>query len=226
MFDSLVGTQAATQSSQSNSSSKANQAGDRLEAGLETFLKLLTQQFQHQDPTSPMDTNQFTEQLVQLTVAEQSVNTNKSLEQLIKKQEEFSQISALSLIGKSIKYEGEGFSHIEADKQRFEYDVPAEAKSVKVMIVDKQGNVINNIEGKTDKGTYEVEWDGLDNDGKPAPSGSYEIRTLALDKENNVMDVNVSIFAKVDGVKFEDGKNIALIHDEKVDLNKITEVFQ
>ena len=47
------------------------------------FLKLLMTQLQHQDPTSPLDTNQFTSELVQFSAVEQQINTNTSLTKLI-----------------------------------------------------------------------------------------------------------------------------------------------
>jgi flagellar basal-body rod modification protein FlgD len=47
------------------------------------FLKMLMTQLQNQDPTSPMDTNAFTTELVQFSSVEQQINTNTSLTSLI-----------------------------------------------------------------------------------------------------------------------------------------------
>src|SRR5690554_3558349 len=49
----------------------------------DNFLKLLTTQLQHQDPLSPLDPTQFTEQLVQFSGVEQAIKTNEALGQLI-----------------------------------------------------------------------------------------------------------------------------------------------
>ena len=48
-----------------------------------TFLALLTTQLKNQDPTSPLDSNQFTQQLVQMTGVEQQLNGNTLLKQLV-----------------------------------------------------------------------------------------------------------------------------------------------
>ena len=48
--------------------------------GKEDFLKLLVAQLKNQDPLSPMDSNQFTQQLVQFSQVEQQINSNKNLE--------------------------------------------------------------------------------------------------------------------------------------------------
>jgi flagellar basal-body rod modification protein FlgD len=46
-----------------------------------TFLQLLTAQLQNQDPTSPMDPNQFLGQLVQLNSLEQLIGIRQLLTQ-------------------------------------------------------------------------------------------------------------------------------------------------
>src|SRR3546814_6821516 len=48
----------------------------------DTFLTLLTTQLKHQDPLNPMDTNEFTSQLVEFTNVEQAMLTNKKLDSL------------------------------------------------------------------------------------------------------------------------------------------------
>ena len=48
---------------------------------------MLTTQLQHQDPLSPLDTNQFTQQLVQFASVEQQINMNTSLSTLISLQQ-------------------------------------------------------------------------------------------------------------------------------------------
>ena len=54
-----------------------------LASNFNTFLSLLTTQLKNQDPLSPLDSNQFTQQLVQMTGVEQQLNTNDLLKQLV-----------------------------------------------------------------------------------------------------------------------------------------------
>ena len=56
---------------------------DRLADSYETFMNLLTAQIKNQDPLSPMDSTQFTQQLVQMTGVEQQLLTNDLLEKLV-----------------------------------------------------------------------------------------------------------------------------------------------
>src|SRR6202048_2099439 len=49
----------------------------------QTFLTLLTTQLQNQNPLDPLDTNQFTAQLVEFAGVQQQLNTNDSLATLV-----------------------------------------------------------------------------------------------------------------------------------------------
>ena len=55
----------------------------QLSSNFDTFLTLLTTQLKNQDPTAPMDSNQFTQQLVEFSQVEQQINTNTNLKTLI-----------------------------------------------------------------------------------------------------------------------------------------------
>src|ERR1700761_1452416 len=70
----------------------------------QTFLTLLTTQLQNQDPLSPLDTNQFTSQLTQMSGVEQQLLGNPLLQQLVSEQGGLTQ--AAGLIGKTITAPG------------------------------------------------------------------------------------------------------------------------
>ena len=67
-----------------NGADAATAAGarTRLSDNYDTFLVLLTAQLQNQDPLAPMDSTQFTQQLVQFSQVEQQIRTNEQLEGL------------------------------------------------------------------------------------------------------------------------------------------------
>jgi flagellar basal-body rod modification protein FlgD len=78
--NSTSSTSGAAQSS-SQSSTQASEAG--LSANYELFLSMLTTQIQNQDPLDPLDSAEYTNQLVQYSNVEQSIQTNKNLEEMI-----------------------------------------------------------------------------------------------------------------------------------------------
>jgi flagellar basal-body rod modification protein FlgD len=71
-----------------------------------TFLKMLTTQLQNQDPLSPMDTNQFTQQLVEFASVEQQMKSNDSLSTLVSLDQAAQTTSALNLVGATVVVDG------------------------------------------------------------------------------------------------------------------------
>ena len=66
-----------------NQQQKTESAKTGLAEDFAQFLTLLTVQLQNQDPLSPMDTTEFTNQLVAFTGVEQQINTNQKLDSLV-----------------------------------------------------------------------------------------------------------------------------------------------
>src|SRR3984885_13361009 len=101
---------ATTTSSTSTSSSTAQAAGSsasqQLAGNFDTFLQLLTTQLQNQNPLDPLDTNQFTEQLVEFASVEQQINMNTNLQTLISMQQTTEATSALQLVGSTVTVSG------------------------------------------------------------------------------------------------------------------------
>ena len=83
-------------------------APSRLPATYNTFLTLLTTQLQNQDPLDPLDTNQFTQQLVDFASVEQQVNMNSNLQTLISLQQTNEATSAMQYLGSNVTVSGSG----------------------------------------------------------------------------------------------------------------------
>src|ERR1700682_4439884 len=64
-----------------------------------TFLQLLTTQLKNQNPLDPLDTNQFTQQLVQFAQVEQQLKSNDQLTTLVSLQQTAQATHALNLVG-------------------------------------------------------------------------------------------------------------------------------
>src|SRR5579864_8816966 len=100
----------ATPSTTTSNTSTAQAAGvvgsQQLAGNFNTFLQLLTTQLQHQDPLDPLDTNQFTQQLVEFASVEQQVNMNTNLQTLISLQQTTEATSALQFLGSTVTASG------------------------------------------------------------------------------------------------------------------------
>src|SRR5688572_1348551 len=75
-------------------------------SNFDTFLSLLTTQLQNQNPLDPLDTNQFTQQLVSFTGVEQQLRTNEFLESLLSLSKVGTDVTALGFVGMNVTAQG------------------------------------------------------------------------------------------------------------------------
>src|ERR1700760_1782148 len=98
----VSGTTAASTSSSSSSAAATNAlASSQIAGNFQSFLQLLTTQLQNQNPLDPLDTNQFTQQLVEFAGVQQQLNTNDSLATLVSLQQTAQSTQALGFVGKT-----------------------------------------------------------------------------------------------------------------------------
>ena len=111
------------QSSSSQSNASSTSRTDDAIAGLNdtynNFLLLLTKQLQNQDPLNPMDTAQFTQQLVGFSQVEQQIASNKSLEKLIGLQSSTNAFGAVSFLGNEVAVDSDLLS-LKGGKAKFQ----------------------------------------------------------------------------------------------------------
>src|SRR5215216_3542616 len=108
----------------------------RLAENFDTFLSLLTTQLKNQDPLSPLDSNQFTQQLVQMTGVEQQLLTNDLLKKLVGNTAS-GVATAVSLIGKEVRADAD-VSALANGKADWLYKLDRPASDVKLEILDSQ----------------------------------------------------------------------------------------
>src|SRR5215469_12889187 len=123
-----------------NSTSSNNGVPD-FTSNFDTFLTMLTTQLKNQDPLSPVDTSQFTQQLVSFSEVEQQINTNKNLQQLLQLQTTDQAIAAAPLVGQTIQYNS-ATAPLANGQAAFEYTLPGQASSVNLLVKDAGGNVV------------------------------------------------------------------------------------
>src|ERR1700744_3953324 len=99
-----VGSSGSSTSNSVNSTVSSGQA--QLNTDYDTFLQLLTTQLKNQDPLSPMDTNQFTQQLVEFAQVEQQMKSNDQLGSLVSMEQSAQQTTALAYVGSTVVVDG------------------------------------------------------------------------------------------------------------------------
>lgn len=205
----------------STKTGKSTQSLGKLAENFDDFLQLLIVQLRNQDPTSPLDTNQFTQQIVEFTNVEQQINTNKNLEQLISLNKAAQTSYAASFIGKDVEAEGNLITYDGANQVSVAYNLENEPKKSFITIRDIDGNVVFSGEGSNNKGRNNVTWNGIDNDGNKVEAGIYDVSLSIQGEEGNVESHPLLVRGKVFGVDLSDADPQVIVNGEKLPLDKV-----
>ena len=152
-------------------SATGTNALQQLGSNFNQFLTLLTTQLKNQDPTSPMDTNQFTQELVQFTGVQQSVATNTNLSQLISLQQSSQVLQSSSVVGHKATVSA-GQIALQNGAGEITFTAP-NAEQVQLAIVDSSGRPVRNVSIAAQAGSNDWSWDGLDDHGNKLADGAY-----------------------------------------------------
>jgi len=215
---SSASTAAGTDDSQSAASAA------KLEEDLNRFLNLLVAQLKNQDPLDPMDSNEFTQQLVQFASVEQQIFQNSSLEKLINLQEA-NQISTLvDYIGTNVEVTGQQ-APLQNGKLELTYTMPFGARSATLTITDVNGVTVATRDAETDQGQHTFVWDGQNDFGVAQPEGTYNVLVSGLDVDNNLLEVGHTVFGNVTGAGADQGNvTLTLGDDIEIPLDSVLSV--
>ncbi len=189
----------------------------------DNFLLLLTKQLQHQDPLSPLDTNEFTQQLVQFTGVEQQIGMNQRLDDLIALQVGNHAIGALDFLNTSVEaasndiWLGDGDSTIT-------YNLAGTASLAQMTIRDADGKIVRTLDIDRNAGAHSVAWDGTDNDGADLPDGVYRVEVKAVDRDGASIKAVTGFRGTVSGVELDGGDIWLSIGDLRVPIGKVQKI--
>jgi flagellar basal-body rod modification protein FlgD len=197
----------------------------RLAENFDMFLTLLTTQLKNQDPTAPMDSNQFMSQLVQMTSVEQQLAGNELLQQLVANTGT-SLGSVVSLIGKEVRAETPD-ARLSNGEAKWGYNLETAADDVKIEVLDAQGIPVRTIAaGEADRkaGDHSFIWDGKSDSGAAQPDGVYTLRITAKDPGGEALKNSIFVQGIVTGVEQENGLGTITVNGGKVALSAVTSV--
>lgn len=214
----LSGTEALTDAVSKGKDSASSSL--QLSEDLNSFLYLLTTQLKYQDPLSPMDSTEFTNQLVQYAEVEQTIQTNSYLETVIMQNNMGMSSQAVSYMDQVVQAQT-NYVPLQDGFGKFAYITDTDAASCTVAIQDSDGNFVKTFTGELPAGRHVIDWDGTDNDGQKLPDGAYKIIVTATAADGKDVSVTTTAYGKVTGVAY-DGDLIALgMGDVVVNMNSI-----
>jgi len=188
---------AAATTSSTSKSTTASKATTGIADNFQTFLTLLTTQLQNQNPLDPLDTNQFTAQLVQFAGVEQQLKSNDQLKSLIDIEKSAQATAALAYVGNTVavdgstaKFDGSATWNLKSDK----------AATATVTITSSTGQTAYSGSYSLNQGNASFVWDGKGNDGSQWPAGSYKLTATAKDSSGNDVAIATETQGVVDSV--------------------------
>jgi flagellar basal-body rod modification protein FlgD len=165
------------------------------------FMKLFVAQLQYQDPLKPQDPSAMLEQLSQLSLVEQSYNSNTALKNLLTAQNNSISLTAVSFIGKDVKANGNSVTFDGSAPATLEYSLPQSATSAQVSIVDASGRTVRTTTlGAINAGDNSFSWDGRDNSGVMLPAGAYKFNVTATAANGGALTATSYTTGRIDGV--------------------------
>ena len=189
------------------SSANTNSVLDRINNGrtsmannTETFLKLLTTQLKNQDPLSPTDTTQMTQQITQMTGVEQQLVTNDLLAALVGMNTGTGLSEGVNMIGKQITATTDN-STLKNGKATFTWTQPGASTSLTVEVKNAAGKVVRTLKPDDQKsGAHTLTWDGKDDSGAQLPDGGvYTVNVIAKGADGKDLKVT-NIKGRTEGV--------------------------
>ncbi len=169
-----------------------------LTSNMNDFLKLLMTQLQNQDPTTPMDTTQFTAQLVQFASVEQQVNINTGVQSLIQLAQSNNVLQASGLIGKTVTATSTQIS-LQNGSGSIQFSAPA-AEPVTVSVADSAGATIAQSSLTSTAGQNSWTWNGQNSRGQQQSDGAYTVTVLGGTQGTTPVAIPFTITGAATGV--------------------------
>jgi len=200
---SQVSTTSSSSSSSTSSTAQAAgaNASQQLARNFNTFLQLLTTQLQNQNPLDPLDTNQFTQQLVEFASVEQQINMNTNLQSLISMQQTSEATSALQLVGSTVTVGGNSATLSNATSTAATWSLTTSTPATAtVTVTSAAGTTAYSGTMSLNAGTQTFTGNGQGNNGQTWPNGTYTLSIKATGANGQAVTVSTQVQGVVSGV--------------------------
>jgi flagellar basal-body rod modification protein FlgD len=222
-------TTTPTSSSTTNPTTTAAAAtassSQQLAGNFDTFLQLLTTQLQNQDPLSPMDTTQFTEQLVSFAGVEQQIDMNTNLQTLISMQQSSESLQALQLVGANVTINSNTatLSNATSTPATWGFSSPSPATGA-VTITSSTGQVAYTGTTSLSAGSQTYTWNGQGNNGVTWPDGNYTLSINAVGANGQAVTISTQVQGTISSVNVSQNPPQVTVGGQSYPLSSIQSI--
>ena len=213
---SSVGTTAT------NASAGSLVGQQEIASNFQQFLQLLTTQLKNQDPLSPLDTNQFTQQLVAFASVEQQLKTNTDLDQLVSLNKTSQATAALSFVGKQVTADG-STTQLKKGVAVWNVTSPKPAAAA-ISILDQNGNTVWTGQQTLNTGAQVFSWNGNTSNGTIAPDGLYTLQIAAQDASAQPVNVSMQFTGTVTGVDLSGSQPLLQVGSSYLTISQVSAI--
>jgi flagellar basal-body rod modification protein FlgD len=199
-YTPTANSSAAPATSSSSSTANATTGAAGIASNFDSFLQLLTTQLQNQDPTDPLDTNQFTQELVSFSSVEQQINMNNNLSTLISLQQTAQSTAALNFLGTTVTVNGNSaMLGNGAANPTWNYTL-TKPSTVAINVSSSTGQLVYSTSQTLQAGNQTFSWNGTDSVGNTWPPGTYTVSITATDATGKSTTISPQVQGVVTGV--------------------------
>jgi flagellar basal-body rod modification protein FlgD len=222
---SSVTPQATTNSTAATAQAAGAVGSQELAGNFNTFLQLLTTQLQNQNPLDPLDTNQFTSQLVQFASVEQQVNMNTNLQTLISMQQTSEATSALQFLGTNVTVNGSTatLSNATSSPATWSFSAPTPA-TANITITSSTGQTAFSGTVSLNAGTQSFGWNGQGNNGVTWPDGTYNMSINATNANGQPVAISTQVQGVVSGVNVSQNPPLLTVGGQSFTISQIQSI--
>ena len=213
----------STNNTPAASTSTTDPSMKQLSSNFSTFLTLLTTQLKNQDPTSPMDSNAFTQQLVMYSQVEQQIDTNSNLKSLISQGSSNAAAMTTGYLGKKVSIVN-GQGALIGGNANWTYNLTGAAAATQLDISDSNGKTVFSTTGETGSGNHSFAWNGKDNSGNQLSDGGYKLTVTATNTAGGTVDASVASAATVTQIDMTGTTPRLIIGSMEIDLADIAAI--
>ncbi|WJR79742.1 flagellar hook capping FlgD N-terminal domain-containing protein [Bradyrhizobium sp. NP1] len=207
----------------SSGSSLSSTSGATLAGNFQTFLTLLTTQLKNQNPLDPLDTNQFTQQLVQFASVEQQLKTNDQLTTLVSLQQTAQATQALTFVGKTAVVNG-NTATLTNSQATWNLNIPSNS-TVNISITNSSGQTVFSGKYSASAGNNQpFVWNGQGNDGTQWQNGQYTLTATATDSSGNAVGITTQAQGVVNSVDLTQSPPLLSINGQSYTINQIQRI--
>jgi flagellar basal-body rod modification protein FlgD len=214
----------STAASGSSSTSSTGASSQMIADNFQTFLTLLTTQLKNQNPLDPLDTNQFTQQLVMFAQVEQQLKQNDQLATLVSLEKSAQGTTALAYVGQTVAVNGQTAA-LANGQAIWSLQVPKPAAAT-VTVTSSTGQTVYSGNYTLQAGTQNFAWDGRDHSGVKWPDGNYTISVTAKDASGQAVSIPSEVQGRVDSVDLTQTPPVLSIGGQTFTLDKIKRVVR